>query len=347
MTSAPVHHDDAALYRRIGAFLDEHGLPPTPGNYALVYQLFADEGSAPAQAVKAATSDGIRLSQREADRIISDHNVGGPAPAPEPGGVDAALLGAAQRQVEEFAAIVETSRADAQNYGRDLEAGAERLAEAGGDSATLIAITRTMVARTKEAEQQLTAARDEAQTLRVQLAEAGQEARCDTLTRLPNRRAFEEKLAEIKASGTEASLAICDIDHFKRVNDGYGHSVGDRVLRMVASHLAASCAGHLVARLGGEEFVVLMEQLSPADAAELIDAARETLAAKHFKVRETDAPIGRVTFSAGIAGEACREDPPALQRADALLYEAKDAGRNQIRFETVMVIPEQSHRRRA
>ena len=213
--------------------------------------------------------------------------------------------------MDDFAAMVESSRAEAQNYGRDLEAGAAALEENGG-AAALAAITREMIERTKAAECQLGAARDEAQALRVQLAEAGEEARRDTLTSLPNRRAFEERLADYGREGVPISIAICDIDHFKRVNDTYGHAVGDRVLKLVADILDQHCGQHMVARLGGEEFVVLFERLGPAAAARHLDAARNYLATKQFKVRETDEPLGKISFSAGIASGA-----DALGRADA------------------------------
>jgi diguanylate cyclase len=323
--------DSGPLFHRIGAFLAEHGLWPSPDNYALVYALVADADSPAAVAIKAATSDGLRLTQREADRIKSEIGVAiSPASS---GGVDTALLADASDRVEQFAAIVEASRAAAQSYGADLQAGADRL-EAGEEGlAALVTITRAMAQRTKAAEQQLTAARDEAQALRVKLAEVGEEARSDPLTRLPNRRAFEERLAELEQEGKPVAVAICDIDRFKRINDTYGHGVGDRVIRAVADTLSASCAGHMVARVGGEEFVVLFEGIEAAEAARIVDSAREILGARHFKVRETDSPIGQVTFSAGIASACNGASEPGLQRADALLYKAKNAGRNQICFE--------------
>jgi len=322
--------DSGPLFHKIGAFLAEHGLWPSPDNYALAYALVADEDSPAAVAVKAATSDGVRLTQREADRIKSEVGVEISAP---PGAADSTLLADAAERVEQFAAIVETSRVAAQSYRDDLQAGADRL-ESGEESITvLVAITRAMAQRTKAAEQQLTAARDEAQTLRAKLAEAGEEARSDPLTRLPNRRAFEERLAELEEAGKPVTIAICDIDRFKRINDTYGHGVGDRVIRTVADTLSASCNGHMVARLGGEEFVVLFEEMEAAEAAGIIDVARETLGARHFKVRETDAPLGQVTFSAGVAGARACKSEPGLQRADALLYKAKNGGRNQVCFE--------------
>jgi diguanylate cyclase len=326
--------NSGALYKDIGKFFAEHGLWPSPQNYALIYQLFADADSPAAQAVKAATSDGIRLSQRDANEIMDAHGMPGAKAGPD-AAVGAALLAATRRQVDEFTAIVEASQAEAKSYGEDLEAGARKLAETGdgGQVATLIGITRTMVERTRAAEQQLNAARSEADTLRSQLAEVAEEARSDPLTHLPNRRAFEERLAELDKAGTPISLAICDVDKFKRINDTYGHGVGDRVLRSVAGLLRECCNGHMVARLGGEEFVILFEKLEPGEAAAIVDEARETLADKKFRLRESDAPIGQVTFSAGVARGAHPAGTPALQRADELLYMAKDGGRNQVRVE--------------
>jgi diguanylate cyclase len=326
--------ESQALYRDVGRFLAEHGLWPTPQNYALIYQLFVDASSPAAQAVRAATSDGVRLTQRDADQIMGEHGMP-KNPAPQQDSQSAALLSATRRQVEEFTAIVEASQAQAKSYGQDLEAGAQQLEEAGDGAqvATLINITRAMVQRTRSAEQQLSAARTEAEGLRSKLAEVSEEARSDPLTQLPNRRAFEERLQQLQERDLPLSLAICDVDKFKRINDTYGHGVGDRVLRTIASLLRETCEGHMVARLGGEEFVVLFEGLEPQQAAVILDEARETLAEKKFRLRETDAPIGQVTFSAGVARRAHPLGTPALQRADELLYSAKNGGRNQVRFE--------------
>ena len=111
--------DSAQLYKAIGDFLAAHGLWPTPDNYALIHALFANEASPAAEAVKAATADGLRLSQRDADRIKSEIGIEVSA-APSPGSMDPALLAAASQRVDEFVAIVEAQRADAQSYGADL-----------------------------------------------------------------------------------------------------------------------------------------------------------------------------------------------------------------------------------
>src|SRR3954470_4928186 len=124
--------DSNQLYKAIGDFLAAHGLWPTPDNYALIHALFANEASPAALAVKAATADGLRLSQRDADWIKREIGIEVSAPPP-PGSVDPSLLVAATQRVDEFVAIVEAQRSDAQSYGADLQAGADRLeAEEGG-----------------------------------------------------------------------------------------------------------------------------------------------------------------------------------------------------------------------
>ncbi|HEX8366463.1 MAG TPA: GGDEF domain-containing protein [Allosphingosinicella sp.] len=323
--------ENRQLYRTIGEFLLAHRLAPAPGNYALIFHVTTEPTSPAAKAFAALTGDGLRLSQRDADRLREQFDVGiGTAMPPDTG----ESLAAARRQIEDFASIVEATRVEAQAYGADLARGA---AELGGYDHPAIAqvarITGEMLERTRATEAQLDAARQEARALRERLAEAEDEARRDPLTRLPNRRAFEDRLAELLPQGGEITLAICDIDHFKSINDTHGHGVGDRVLRMVGEVLGANCGPHMVARIGGEEFVVLFEGVEPPVAAGLLDGARTDLAGRNFKVRGTDQPIGRITFSAGVARCAAKDGEAPLKRADDLLYKAKNSGRNKVMVE--------------
>jgi diguanylate cyclase len=319
------------IFARVGDFLAAHHLPPTPGNYALVHRLVTEGDSPASRAVAAAVADGVRLTQTEADRILERH-----CGITNERGEQRELVDAARRQLEEVALMLGETRAEARDYGRELAGNAERLRDTAGSGsiADLLSIAGTMVARAAEAERKLEAAEEEAHRLRRKLVTVQQDALSDPLTRLANRRAFEERWAEVEARGGLASLAICDVDHFKQINDTHGHGVGDRVLRMVAQVLETGCSGHLVARFGGEEFVVLFEGIAPPEAAAIIGAARETLATRRFRVRGTDAPVGVVTFSAGVArGHCAAGGEPALSRADTLLYEAKKAGRNRVHYE--------------
>jgi len=190
-------------------------------------------------------------------------------------------------------------------------------------------ITASMIERVHDAESRLESATREASDLREKLEEARDNARRDPLTDLPNRRALEEAYAAQAASGASICMAVCDVDHFKSVNDRFGHAVGDRVLKAIAEALTQTCAGHLVARYGGEEFAVLFTGVDVQSARVTLDAARATVATKRYRLRESDAPLGEITFSAGLATAETGEGlSTVFHRADRLLYAAKTAGRN-------------------
>jgi len=187
----------------------------------------------------------------------------------------------------------------------------------------------TMLDRVSSAEARLQEATNEADRLRHELEQARDDARRDPLTGLPNRRAFEDAYAAAAANEENICVAICDVDKFKSVNDRFGHAVGDRVLKAIAEALRVGCDEHLVARFGGEEFVVMFTGLNPADALSTLEGARAAVAAKRYRLRETDAPLGAVTFSAGLTLVAPDDTiGSAMGRADRLLYAAKENGRN-------------------
>jgi len=156
----------------------------------------------------------------------------------------------------------------------------------------------------------------------------------DPLTGLYNRRAFEEiafhEVSGAARSGKSLSLLMCDIDHFKQINDQYGHGVGDSVLKTAAERLTASLRDEdFLCRWGGEEFCALLPRATRQQAEEV--AARALRAFDEAEMRIAGRPI-KVTLSIGVvtrSGEAM--DLPALvELADAALYRAKQSGRNAI-----------------
>jgi diguanylate cyclase (GGDEF)-like protein/putative nucleotidyltransferase with HDIG domain len=157
-------------------------------------------------------------------------------------------------------------------------------------------------------------------------------ARTDPLTGLANRRALAERMSKAFAADTangEVGMVLLDIDHFKQVNDVYGHGAGDAVLRETAARiLAATPTGLLVARWGGEEFAVLAEDVKDEDA--LLDLAASVLAALRATTIDADGAPVALTASAGVACWDGGEESTALvDRADAALYAAKRRGRDQ------------------
>jgi diguanylate cyclase (GGDEF)-like protein len=156
----------------------------------------------------------------------------------------------------------------------------------------------------------------------------------DPLTELPNRRAalqrFQEEQARARRQQRSLALLVMDLDHFKRVNDSYGHHVGDAVLRHVAQVLSREKrSGDFLARIGGEEFVLLLQIDHPEEALEAADRLRILLAATHCVFEGVQ---HQVTFSGGLAiFDADGADWNQLFAcADQRAYAAKQAGRNRV-----------------
>jgi diguanylate cyclase len=171
----------------------------------------------------------------------------------------------------------------------------------------------------------------ETSDLNSKLANEKQGARLDPLTGVANRKSFDERLVQEMARGPRAdhplAMLLWDLDSFKFINDSFGHRAGDRVLQSVAScFMAALRSGDFVARIGGEEFVVLLNGVRVGEAMRIANQVRSAVEALRFHFRGT--PV-LVTVSCGIT-ELQEGDAPeaAFDRADAALYRAKKAGKN-------------------
>jgi len=326
------------IFDSIGEFLVRNRLTAEPVSYDFAYRVLNDPHGPLAKAVNSLTDGGVRLTRKDIVALGGDVSnragvaeADGTLPLTPDRAFTEGLVAKTQMQVEGFHDLVTLIRTETRDFGRDLEATADAIrgivGTVGADD--VVRLTQAMIVRVTIAETQLEAATREASELREKLEEARDNARRDPLTGLPNRRAFEEAYKEMLAARISVAIAVCDVDRFKQVNDIFGHAVGDRVLQAIAGALTDECEGHLVARYGGEEFVVLFSDVDVATAEKTLNSARILVAGKKYRLRETDAPLGAVTFSAGLT--ACRPEEPvgeAFVRADGLLYQAKDAGRN-------------------
>ncbi len=175
------------------------------------------------------------------------------------------------------------------------------------------------------------------QTIQTLLNEMQRGATQDGLTGLLNRASFMQRLNE-EASLTarhslQTGLAILDVDHFKKVNDTYGHSAGDAVLVEVANRLTSAVRGEdVVARYGGEEFVILMRYTNLEGCGHLLERVRSSIASQPFRILGCDGDTEiTVTISIGLAQFGAEiNQAQLLEQADQALYEAKRSGRNRL-----------------
>jgi diguanylate cyclase len=249
------------------------------------------------------------------------------------------LVGQARDGLSDLAGIVGQSRDDAQAYGDALESRAETLVKAGPSPDLIgqfVDLTRALIDRTRDAEARMEEMGGRIEELQTNLDEASRAADCDPLTGLPNRRALERRLAraiaDARGEPTPVTLAYCDIDHFKAINDTHGHEIGDRIIKFVGGLLSSAAdEDTLVSRYGGEEFVMLFEHVPFARAMAMVNELRLDLGGRTLHVRESGESIGDVTFSAGVAPLEPGQDGAALlQAADRALYAAKKLGRDRV-----------------
>ena len=225
-------------------------------------------------------------------------------------------------------------------YGKTLEGAASSM-EAADDGTQVKTIvtglataTRRIQRENETLEKRLDASTREVARLREHLEQVRRDAMTDALTNLANRKAFDEHLEEACAEAAQSdgvlTLAVLDIDHFKRFNDTWGHQTGDQVLRYVASVLARVARAHrIAARYGGEEFAMIF----PGECGEAVETAlnqiRKEIGSRSLRRRSTNDELGAVTLSAGFARFRLGDTTSMLlERADAALYASKRAGRN-------------------
>lgn len=203
----------------------------------------------------------------------------------------------------------------------------------------LIDANAQMQRETNELAKNLEKSRSQVATLRFKLEEAKAVGMRDSLTALANRRSFDshliKEIKEARSQGTPMCLMMGDLDHFKKINDNYGHPFGDQVLKYFADLLVKHTkGGDVAARLGGEEFAVILPQTTLERAMRLTDQIRSRLEAQEWLNAQSGQLFNKITASFGIVRLGEQDDSESLvKRADTMLYEAKRAGRNCIIIE--------------
>lgn len=250
------------------------------------------------------------------------------------------------RELTDVAASLRSAGDDAGAYSNSLETAAAQFDRPADPErlrklvAELAAASRDMAERNKTLSEQMAASSRQVETLQAALQSVKVEALTDSLTGLANRKHFDvtlrRRLEDALTNGGELCLMLCDIDHFKRVNDTWGHLVGDQVIRFIAKQIQDLARGDdLAARYGGEEFAIIMPRADLSKARALAETLNRTVKTKQLTRRSTGESLGKITLSVGVA--QYRVGEPAhdlIARADACLYAAKRGGRDRVTSET-------------
>ena len=252
-------------------------------------------------------------------------------------------------RIETMNDAIDSAMTTANAYSASLQTAAGDLND-GIDARRLALLSRHLLAETRrmqeanhELEKSLETSRADISALQRDLEDVRREALLDPLTKIYNRKAFDDGLVrEVNAAATGGGglcLMLLDIDHFKGFNDTWGHQTGDQVLRLVAMTLKSNIKGKdIAARYGGEEFAAILPDTDLAGASTLSEIIRKAIQAKELLKRSTNEKLGRVTASFGIAQFRPDDTPSSLiERADRCLYAAKHRGRNIVVVETDII----------
>lgn len=308
------------------------GVAPIPRNYELFYEAYI--GSNP-NLTRELAALGNSATQEELDKLGAQyfsHHAG------------RVLDDAHSRMVSELDGVLRTLRQEQislESYNRLLGETCERITSKNHNSVDLLrsaidilaeATGDTMAHGSKTVEN-VAQRSQEMDQVRKELDEYKRIANTDALTRLSNRRAFDDRLAAIfdnPMTKPVTALVLADIDHFKKINDNYGHPVGDKILATVASVIRANVRRDaFVARTGGEEFALILEGNTHEEVMTVCERIRRALEATPFKNSRTRVNYGPVTISLGMCMASEATDPGELySKTDIALYCAKNAGRN-------------------
>lgn len=326
----------AELLRKVVALMGQHDAAFHPVSFAVWYEFAAGTNARLTHAIERAVQTEPRLGNDTVVRLFQefvaevDHvamqRISGELQRMMTGMADSATrtgdrAGAFGEQLTDLTTALQTN---------DVPALSSQVAAA-------LAGTAQMKSSALELHEQVLASRQEIERLQADLARTRDEAALDPLTRVLNRKGFDQQLASLLEQPLAPDSAHClimlDIDHFKKVNDTHGHVMGDRVIQALGDVLRAcvSDKSHSVARYGGEEFAVLMPHCSVEHSLKMADTIRQRTKAMKIRDRRTQEVVLTVSISGGVAAMQPGDDAQDLiARADGALYKSKQSGRDRV-----------------
>ena len=316
--------------------MDTHGTPPYPSAYEVWYAYAAGSNDAVREEIEALLETSGTIGLYELQQIHQAHLIksGEGNSAQEKAG------NLIQNELDAVLKLVHQYMKSNEEYSGSLDAKAECLPsiEKPGQVlevlGQLIEENNKMRSETAKLADNLEQSRSQMQEMQNELTRARKNEMRDPVTALGNRRWFDTSLKremeKAEKSGDPLCLAMLDIDHFKQINDSFGHPVGDQVLKFFGSLLIKNFKGRdICARYGGEEFAIILPNTNLNQARTVAESLRRQFEKTQLQISRTKQPIGTVTVSIGISCQEKGDTPNSLlKRADTMLYTAKKTGRN-------------------
>lgn len=237
-------------------------------------------------------------------------------------------------------AVVDDQIQAGQTFGNSISEACDSLEQENPSLEVVAACAKSMLVtntamqrQIKRLNQQLQASQEKVQILQHELVDSQRATMTDPMTGLGNRRHFEigirRALAATDRDCRNTFLFVIDVDHFKTINDTYGHDSGDKVIKYVASQIARHCPQGSISRIGGDEFTIIVDVADYQDANDIASELRKFFASTPLKLNTSGHDLGNVKLSIGAACLRIEDDEKSwFVRADQLLYQAKNGGRN-------------------
>lgn len=329
------YRDTIASSDKALAGMAQHGIPPTPENYTLWFHYAAGSNPALTSKLNQLISEQVAFTGELNAQLYKEFF----GQTQEP--IDLTSNEAIANIAAQIQSEAEQIGGNISDYGNLLHLSTSQLEENPGITAVQKMAQKLIHETNKARENHETSAAalktmsEEIERLTVELREASKIANTDQLTGIANRRRFESYFEEeftMAEAGQPLTCLLIDIDHFKKINDSYGHPVGDLVIRFTANLLKRAVGREgMVARYGGEEFVALLPQQGELFGENLAESVRKAISKQELKSAEHGVQIGQITVSIGVSTYKEGDSMESLiERTDSYLYKAKQTGRNRV-----------------
>jgi diguanylate cyclase len=329
--------DKAGEYLRLAlGYLVKYNQPASPVNYTVWYEYVSGKNPKLKKTIDSAIESATPLSCNNMEILYQKFVADGDRI------VISKLLTKVNLMLREITGHVLETEGDLSGHGTTLRGLSEEILEVRDFEGAkriidqMVLETKALIKSGSNLQSRMKISSAELQQLHRELEKSQQEAHTDSLTGLINRRGLEKRfeLERIRAKQNNIpfSIIMIDIDYFKKVNDTYGHLVGDSLLRGISNILKKQLRRNdIAARYGGEEFLILLPESDLAGASAVAGKIQKGLSTKEWKLKESGENMGSITVSMGIAIYAMNESGDAMiKRADDALYMAKTSGRNQV-----------------